>query len=533
MKRLRSQFEDSNHKEMMANSLSRYNLPKRPGPRLDPPSQDACTLFVGNLPVSASHEDILKIFPSATKCRKREDKSYAFVSFPNFSIAKTIVESANVNAMSTSDIKVKESKQFTLQDKLLTLGWANTSTNSAGNGDGIHDLHYNIGGNDKYIHSCNSISTTLNVFNHTAPSPDATCLFISPIPHPDKLCIDDFKNELGATHIRQPKGRSYGFLEFPNHTLAKQCLERIDRDGGVLISLPSTSTTSISRHVSENEDKIGSNKKSEYVNILYESKVGWAYDQPLISDDDCWFCLGSPTIKTHLIVHVGTGSYITLPRGALHELHALIVPIECVSSRLQLSLEAKNDLNLFVTKIRALYGKMGYQTLIFERTLPTRGKRNHFQTNIVPISQTESINAINTFITMTRTTNLSEFQFHEVTSRDLGDDENGDIDNILLNMMGGPHMHYFYFEIPYGSVSGTNGKSRKFLYVPQNLYPSSTEVPASKYQIPIQSFPLNFGYELVSKILGKTKFRWKDYVLSEEEETMIANNFRKLFTTLH
>jgi hypothetical protein len=53
---------------------------------------------------------------------------------------------------------------------------------------------------------------------------------------------------------------------------------------------------------------------------------------------ECWFCLSSATIKTHLIVSVSDEAYLAIPRGGMADFHCLIVPIPCVASRKKLRL---------------------------------------------------------------------------------------------------------------------------------------------------------------------------------------------------
>jgi len=51
--------------------------------------------------------------------------------------------------------------------------------------------------------------------------------------------------------------------------------------------------------------------------------VGWAKGQPAESSShaaECWFCLASESVKTHLIVSVGEAVYVALPRG-FHSLY--------------------------------------------------------------------------------------------------------------------------------------------------------------------------------------------------------------------
>lgn len=43
--------------------------------------------------------------------------------------------------------------------------------------------------------------------------------------------------------------------------------------------------------------------------------------------ETCWFCLSSPTVEKHLVISVGSHTYIALPKGPLTKYHVLILPI--------------------------------------------------------------------------------------------------------------------------------------------------------------------------------------------------------------
>ena len=45
---------------------------------------------------------------------------------------------------------------------------------------------------------------------------------------------------------------------------------------------------------------------------------------------------GSPN-QLHLVVSVSDNMYLALPRGGINEWHVMIIPVECTSSRMQLS----------------------------------------------------------------------------------------------------------------------------------------------------------------------------------------------------
>ena len=68
--------------------------------------------------------------------------------------------------------------------------------------------------------------------------------------------------------------------------------------------------------------------------------------------DECWFCLSNPAVTKHLIVSIGTETYVTLPKGQLCRTskdgpsedspvpgggHVLIIPVRAIARALRRS----------------------------------------------------------------------------------------------------------------------------------------------------------------------------------------------------
>lgn len=108
--------------------------------------------------------------------------------------------------------------------------------------------------------------------------------------------------------------------------------------------------------------------------------------KPPVDAGDCWFCLSSTDVKSHLIVSVGDQMYVALPKGGLTADHLLILPIVHTSSSIQLSPEQAAELAKYKQAIRLYFASLGFVTLIFERNIPTRaGQHMHMQCiNLLP-----------------------------------------------------------------------------------------------------------------------------------------------------
>ena len=55
----------------------------------------------------------------------------------------------------------------------------------------------------------------------------------------------------------------------------------------------------------------------------------------------CWFCLASKEVEKHLVVSVGTYSYLALAKGGLTPDHLLILPIEHFQSTSDIASECR------------------------------------------------------------------------------------------------------------------------------------------------------------------------------------------------
>ena len=87
---------------------------------LVPPSTDATTLFIGNIPLDATIDDDVKpIFPNAISLRKPDGKTFAFVSFPDFETARRIVDNSNALSATSS---------YNIRGRDLMIGWATQQT---------------------------------------------------------------------------------------------------------------------------------------------------------------------------------------------------------------------------------------------------------------------------------------------------------------------------------------------------------------------------------------------------------------------
>jgi hypothetical protein len=312
-----------------------------------------------------------------------------------------------------------------------------------------------------------------------APNSDCLSLFIMPMPA--NVAPLALATAVGAASFRQPEGRAFAFLEFTCHASAHSAMEAIAA-GPV---------------------EIDGNQ--------VEVSAGWARGKTLSKADHdapCWFCLGSEGAKTHLVVSVADAAYLALPRGGVHPLHALVIPIQCVPSRLHLSAEGRKDLLCYIKNVRTMHSDSGFSTFVFERALRTKG-RDHMQTQCVPVPLQYVAGAVGKFLQAVGKLGVS---FHELPEP-ANDEEDDELDTALLSLPGGPHQEYFFFQLPVGDGQ----RHRRFVHVPNPNVDQGVS-------------PMFLGMEVAAELLGDPrKARWKNNLVDEEEESKLAGKFREKF----
>ncbi|KAL2930069.1 Zinc finger CCCH domain-containing protein 64 [Bienertia sinuspersici] len=77
---------------------------------------------------------------------------------------------------------------------------------------------------------------------------------------------------------------------------------------------------------------------------------------------ECWFCLSSPSVETHLIITVGENLYCALAKGPLVDDHVLLIPVEHSPSTLALPPDGQRDLYKYQSSLR-MYCKTQGKTL--------------------------------------------------------------------------------------------------------------------------------------------------------------------------
>ena len=178
----------------------------------------------------------MKLFPEAVSLKAVPGKSFVFLTFPNHDSAARAILSA---------------KQVPIQyqDKTLLVGWAEAQK---------------------------QVSSSAQQLLLTEPPNEECCtLFLGGLPSSASVfSANDLETLLagkGVVSVRRADGKDFAFVEFRSHEDARELI-----DSEVPLVLPSAAGYG-------------------------EITVGWAKGRPAekssTHDGDCWFCLGSPSLK--------------------------------------------------------------------------------------------------------------------------------------------------------------------------------------------------------------------------------------------
>ena len=110
---------------------------------------------------------------------------------------------------------------------------------------------------------------------------------------------------------------------------------------------------------------------------------------PIGTKEDCWFCLATEHVSTHLILSVGNENYLALAKGALNDEHVLILPIVHVASSLDLTPEQATEMDRYKLTLRKYYRSKGFDCIMYERFIPTRAAQ-HMHIQIIPVTRDQA-----------------------------------------------------------------------------------------------------------------------------------------------
>ncbi|WJX96524.1 hypothetical protein P8452_77720 [Trifolium repens] len=208
---------------------------------------------------------------------------------------------------------------------------------------------------------------------------------------------------------------------------------------------------------------------------------------------ECWFCLSSPNVESHLIISIGENYYLALAKGPLVEDHVLIIPVEHMPNTLFLSSESDAELLRFQNSLKR-YFKSQEKEVIFFEWASIRG--THANLQVIPIPSSKAVLVEKAF-------NLAaqKLEFKFVTKKF---DSISDGRKFLKTQIDG-NSSLFYAEIPGGTILLHHVDEK-------------------------DTFPVQFGREVLAGLLNMAdNADWRNRKHNKDEEMKIVEDFKDRF----
>ncbi|XP_065850953.1 zinc finger CCCH domain-containing protein 64 [Euphorbia lathyris] len=208
---------------------------------------------------------------------------------------------------------------------------------------------------------------------------------------------------------------------------------------------------------------------------------------------ECWFCLSSPSLESHLIINIGENYYCALPKGPLVQDHVLFVPIEHSPNTLSLPQECESELDKLLNGLELYHKSHGKETVLFEY-ISKRGTHANLQVVPVPSSRVASLKDI-----FNMAAERLGFKFVTMKFNNISDGRQ------WLRKEFDRNYSFFYVELPDGTMLSRT--------IEEN-----------------EKFPAQFGREVLAGLLNMPeRADWRSCNLNKEEETRVVEKLKKLF----
>ncbi|CAK4069504.1 unnamed protein product [Aphanomyces euteiches] len=212
---------------------------------------------------------------------------------------------------------------------------------------------------------------------------------------------------------------------------------------------------------------------------------------------ECWFCLSTPTVETHLIVSIGNEAYLAIPKGAIVPDHALIIPIQHTASMQNIGAAAWKEVNQFKAALKKFYAAQGKAMIVMDRNVSTLGAA-HCHLQIVPVPESILPSVAGVF--------YDEGTKHNVDFRELDpdedvadaeyllvefpDEENKDNQRRLLHTVKGKHYMQFGRDVAATLLNAPRRGNWKYCVVPKEEEEGMTQAFKKEFA------PYDFTLEL-------------------------------------
>ncbi|KAF9615113.1 hypothetical protein IFM89_021684 [Coptis chinensis] len=236
------------------------------------------------------------------------------------------------------------------------------------------------------------------------------------------------------------------------------------------------------------------NFKHSLVDMAEEISHGKQSSKKASRSKECWFCLSSPNVESHLILCIGENFYCTLAKGPLVEDHALIVPIEHSSNVLDVEPEIEKEVERLKKALNMYFKSQGKEVVFFEWVSKHIGHTN-IQAVPIPVPKASLVQGV-----FTLAAERVGFKFVESNSNKDTSER-----RFFLKIQSSRKVSIFYVELPDGTLLSHSIEGN-------------------------EKFPAQFGREVLAGLLNvPNRADWRNCKLSKEEETKMTDAFKKRF----
>ncbi|GJQ09872.1 hypothetical protein GpartN1_g1663.t1 [Galdieria partita] len=244
-----------------------------------------------------------------------------------------------------------------------------------------------------------------------------------------------------------------------------------------------------------------------------ETKVSLMEKHSVVDDANkphqvsCWFCLANEK-DLHLIVDIGQYCFLALAKGYLSKHHILIVPIEHVGSRFELSSETWKEMQFYLELLENWWRSMNLQIFWFERSMkpPSGNEVNHMQIQVIGIPSRENLSFVSNLLD--RESKKLGITIWELCSQD----------ELKEKYHREKMDEYILFKLPDGCYA---------------LHVVEKESKRKRKSVGVQSsyFALfSFGRKIAALAMGMPqKINWKKSLTDLKEEERVTNELREEF----
>jgi len=200
----------------------------------------------------------------------------------------------------------------------------------------------------------------------------------------------------------------------------------------------------------------------------------------------CWFCLSNPNVERHLVVSVGTFSYMALAKGGINGQHCIILPVEHVSTPKRLASNVLAELEQYKKCFRQCFRYV----IFFEIVVPHMNTQ-HYHIQAIPVEELMIPNVLSVF---QDDASKIGFELEEVPS-----------EKSIVELIS-ETTSYFAFESPL--------ENKVFI-----AYIKSQQPP-----------PFQLGRQVLCDLMNKKdRIDWKACSLDKEGEKKLAIEFKIVF----